>query len=126
MYDRRTRGRHSQRNLTKLKQLIRLQNLFRRFVLDCARMVATINRKNYKNQPSTFETLGVKEKNSLNTLKNATVFLPVFALPNSTRHMKRDTDSCDVQVKCVVIQKLENITKTVAYWSQSLTDTKRK
>lgn len=52
---------------------------------------------------------------------------PVLALLNSTSHLTLNTDACDVQIGCVVLQEQPNKTfMPIEYWSMSLINAERK
>lgn len=77
-----------------------------------------------KPQPKTFTPISSEKLHAMITPKNTRISHPVLALTYSAGHMKLETDACNVQVGCVILQKHPNdTTNPTGYWSRSLTDT---
>lgn len=76
---------------------------------------------------STFQTLNEEELQSMQSLNNALISLLVLALPDSIAHLTLDTDICDVQVVCVLLQERpDKMVKPNGYWSRSLRNAGRR
>lgn len=114
------RGLKALTSLTELRSFLGLCNVFRRFVPNFARLAAPLHQRLKKDQPATFGSLNEEELNSMNSLKNALISPPVLALPNNSGHLTLDTDACNVQVGCVLLQQQpDDTTKPIGYWSRS-------
>lgn len=62
----------------------------------------------------------------MNLLLEALISPDVLTLQSSTRRITRDTDACNVQAGCVLLQaQHNNKTKLIEYWSRSFTNAKR-
>lgn len=97
------------------------------FVLNFARLAVPLNKKQRKNQPTKFRQLKKEEYSAMNVLEEALASPPILALSNSTGHMKIDTDACNKQVGCVLLQKQEDeTTRPIGYWSHSLNDAEKR
>lgn len=60
----------------------------------------------------------------MQSLKKSLVSPPVLVLSDSTGHLTPDTDACDVQFGCVLLQEQPgNTAKRIEYRSRSLTNT---
>lgn len=96
-----------------------LCHVFQQFVSNFApRVVALLNKKRQKNQPTKFGPLSEEELAAMNALKEALVSRPVPAMLNFTGHMTMDTDACNKQVACVLLQTPEDdSTRPVEYGS---------
>lgn len=120
------RGLQAHTNLTERRSFLGLCNVFKHFIPNFANIASPLNRKLCKEQSSTFELLSIEETNSLNTLKDALILLPILALSNSTGFMTIDTDPCDGKVECVFFcQQPDEKAETIRYWSKSRTNAER-
>lgn len=90
--------------LTDLRLSLVLCNVLRRFVPNLACIVVPVNRKPYKDQPSTFKTLNEEEKNLSANLKNSLNSPFVLALLSTVGHMTHGADPFDVQEACALLQ----------------------
>lgn len=114
-------------NLTELRSFLGLCNVFRRFAPNFTFLAAPLNMKLKINQPATLGPLNEEEVKSMASLMIALIFPSLLALPNRTGHITLDTDACNVQVGCLLLQQQPNeTTKPIGYWSRSLTETERK
>lgn len=74
-----------------------------------------------KGQRQTFNGLADDEISALETLKVKLVEPPVLALSRSQRAYTVDTDVCDKQIGCVLLQKQpERTDEPLGYWSRLL------
>lgn len=114
-------------SLTELRSFLGLFNVSRRFVPKFARLAAPLNKRLRKDQPFTFGPLNREEMATLDVLKNALIFSPILAPHNSSGNITLDTDACDVQIGCVLLQKQANdTTRRIVYWSRSVKDAERR
>lgn len=103
-------------NPTKLCSFLGLCNVFRPFVSNLAHMAAHLKAKLRKDQPETFRSLKAEEIKSMKLLKDALVSSLVLELQNSSVHIPLDTEACDVQVGCVLLQtQHDNTTNFIRY-----------
>lgn len=91
--------------LTEFNSFLGLRNVFRRFVPNFARLATMLNKKLRKDRPVIFEPLKDEKTQSLNTLMEALMSPSVMVLSISTGHLTVVTDSCTVQVRCVLLQQ---------------------
>ena len=78
-----------------------------------------------KDRPTTFDDLADDERQSFLELKKRLVSPPVFALPRPNGRYVIDTDACEYQVGCVLLQEQEGQLHPIGYWSRSLTKAER-
>ena len=110
------------RTTTDVRSFLGLCNVFRRFMPNFARMSAPLNKKLEKGQPAKFDELNAEETKAFEDLKGLLIAPPVLALPKAEGKYTVDTDACDLQVGCVLLQEQEDGTnRPVGYWSRTLT-----
>jgi len=108
--------------VTGIRSFLGLCNVFRRFVPNFARIAAPLNAKLRKGEPVSFGPFNDKEQEAFDTLKMRLISPPVIALPRGTGKYTVDTDACDRQVGCVLLQEqLTGPDRPIGYWSRSLT-----
>ena len=113
---------HRPTNLTELRSFLGLCNVYRRFVPNFSRIASPLTAKLEKGKDATFPTLTEEEENAFLTLKKKLASPPELALPQSGRTYIVDTDACDKQVGCVLLQEDENdVLHPIGYWSRTLT-----
>lgn len=89
-----------------------------------ARIAAFLNHRLKKYQPATFIALNSDELQVMETLKNALIPPPIFAMFYSLGHNTLYRDVCNVQTSRVLLQKqLDDTTIPIGYCSRSVTDT---
>lgn len=91
-------------NQTKLWSFFGLCNVFHRFVPNLSHVAAPHNKKPRKYEPTQLQTLSVPEKNTVVKPKFLLKNLSVLALPRADGHLFIDTDTCDTQLECVLLQ----------------------
>lgn len=91
--------------MTELKSFFKLCSVFCWFVRSFARIVALLNKSLVKDQPfHHFDSLDEKEVQALLDLQDKLLSRLLLAIPILTRRYKLDTDICDTQIGCVLIQ----------------------
>lgn len=81
-----------------------LCNVFRRFVKDFTKIASPLNVKLRKGQPDKLDKLSKEEMEVFEILKTKLALPHVLALPRCYGNMFVDTDACDRQVGCVLLQ----------------------
>lgn len=56
----------------------------------------------------------------MNALKETLVPQPVLNLQNCTGHITSNKDTCDEQFGRILLQKQDNETRSIRYWSRTL------
>ena len=106
---------------TELRSFIGMCNVYRRFVPNFARIAAPLNKRLKKGEPTQLGPLSEEELESYETLKTNLVTAPILALPREGYRFTLDTDACDYQVGCVLLQEQPNGDKhPIGYWSRGL------
>lgn len=100
--------------------------MFRRFVPNFARIAEPLNRKLRKDEPTKFDSLTTEETEAFETLKSKLVEPPVLALPRGKGRYTVDTDACNEQVGCVLLQEQpDGVKRPIGYWPRTLTTAER-
>lgn len=103
--------------VTELGSFLGLCNVFRRFVPNFARISAPLNEKLRKGELTSFETLTEEEQSTMKELQERLITTPVLDLPRTNGNYAVDTEACDRQIGCVLLQEQpDGTTKPVAYW----------
>jgi len=114
------------RSTTDVRSFLGLCNVFRRFVPNFARVSAPLNDKLRKGEPARFAGLTDEETTAFDRLKDLLTSPPILALPRADGHFTLDTDACDRQVGCVLLQaQPDDQMRPVGYWSRTLTAPER-
>lgn len=110
------------RDITELRSFLGLCNVYRRFVANFSRIAAPLNQKMKKGMPTKWGDLTDKEMEAFQTLKDQLTSPPVLALPRLGHAYTVETDACETQVGCVLLQDQpgEKYPKPIGYWSRSL------
>ena len=112
---------HPPKTVTQLRSFLGLCNVYRRFVPNFARIAHPLNAMLKKGEPKSFETLRPDAEDAFKALKRALTTTPVLALPRADAHSRLETDACDRQVGCVLLQmQPDGEYKPVGFWSRSL------
>lgn len=120
------RALHLPTDLTELRSFIGLCNVFRRFVLTFAWIAAVLKQCLKKDQPAPTTPRSRNALHAIKALINASLSLPVPALPYFGGHIMLDTDVCSVVIKFVILQKQPaGITVPIENWYHSITHTKK-
>lgn len=110
------------RTVKELQSFLGLCNVYRRFVPNFARIAAPLTKKLRKGEPQNFGDLDKAESEAYERLRDSMISPPVLALPRAGYSYTLDTDACDYQVGCVLLQEQPDKTlRPVGYWSRSLT-----
>lgn len=91
--------------MTELKSFLGVCNLFRRFVPNFARIAALLNRKSEKGPTFHFGKLNETKIEALETLQYRLLSPPILALLRPNGRYTLDTDVCDKQAECVLLQE---------------------
>ena len=107
---------------TQLRSFLGLCNVYRRFVPNFARISAPLNKMLKKDEPAVFpEHFTEEQLKSFLTLKSALTKAPILSLPRKGLPYSIDTDACDYQVGCALMQTHEDGTRhPIGYWSRTL------
>ena len=109
-----------------IRSFVGLCNIFRRFVPNFARIATPLNQKLEKDQPTKFGHLTDEEREAFEELKRRLTSPPILALPKQKGYYKLDTDACDHQVGCTLLQDQEDAGYVpIGYWSRALTKQER-
>ena len=94
---------------------------------DFTRIAAPLNRKLGKDQPLKWDALTDEETEAFETLKKNLFSPPVLALPRAGLRFILDTDACDVQLGCVLLQDQPDskTPRPIGYWSRTLAPAER-
>ena len=111
---------------TQLKSFLGLCNVYRRFVPNFARVSAPLNKLLKKEQSPKLEPFDDTERNAFKKLKEALASPPVLRLPQEQLPFSVDTDACEYQIGCALMQLHEDgKTYTIGFWSRTLTSAER-
>lgn len=114
-------------NQTEIRSFLGLCNVYRRFVKNFARIAAPLNKKLHKDKPKYFGPLDEEELQAFATLRNCLLSPPILALPKMGKPYIVETDACNEQVGCVLLQEQETAKdyRPIGYWSRTLTAAER-
>lgn len=111
---------------TELRSFLGLCNLFRRFVPSSACIPVHLNRKLEKHQPVGSTHLSDEEFQSFDRLKPISVSPPILVLPGKCGTYMLDTDACEDQLSCALLQAQEDTSNhPIGYWSKSLDEAQK-
>lgn len=97
-------------------------DVYRRLVPSFVRLASPLKKKPRKEAPRQFK-LSNTLRGTMDVLKKELITQPVLALPQLNGHYTIDTDACDSQVACVLLQEQEDkVLKLTGYWSCSFCD----
>ena len=87
-----------------------------------SRISKPLNVKLMKDKPQQWGDLNEEETKAFETLKERLIEPPVLALPKLQGRYTIDTDACNTQVGCVLLQEQEGekTPNPVGYWSRTL------
>ena len=112
---------------TELRSFLGLCNVYRRFVPNFARAAAPLNDLLKKGQAFELPPLDEKQRKAFDSLKQALIEPPILRLPQSDLEYSVDTDACNHQVGCALLQTHEDGTRhPIGFWSRSLTPAEKK
>ena len=115
------------RDVPEVRSFLGLRNVYRKFVKDFTKIATPLNKKLNKGQPTKWESLTDEEMTAFETLKDKLVKPPILTLPKANRPLILDTDACDHQLGCVLLQKQEDA-KTwlpLGFWSRTLSSAEK-
>ena len=109
-------------NQTEIESFLGMCNVYRRYVPNFARIASPLNAKTSKKQPYHIGTLSNEEFESFRELKRLLMNPPILGLPRLGYKYTLDTDACDNQVGCNLLQNQPNGDRLpIGYWSRALT-----
>ena len=92
------------RTQTELKSFLGLCNVYRRFVPKSARTAGPLQLLLRKGQPFEIASINEAQLQAFSLLKEALAKPPVLCLPRSDLPFSIDTDACEYQVGCALLQ----------------------
>lgn len=95
-------------------------NVFSLFVPNSARIASLLSKELGKSQVRVLRLPTEEKLSPLKTLKEELTSPPALTLPESNRHDTLDTDTCDRQPFCVILQKKHATKKRISYWYRSM------
>ena len=107
---------------TELRSFLGLCNVYRRFVPNFARAAAPLNDLLKKGQAFELPPLDEKQRKAFDSLKQALIEPTILRLPQSDLEYSVDTDACNHQVGCALLQTHEDGTRTSYWLLESLID----
>ena len=114
------------RTQTELKSFLGLCNVYRRFVPNFARTAAPLQRLLRKGEPFDLPPMDDDQMKAFNLLKAALSSPPVLRLPQDDLKYSVDTDACDYQIGCALMQTYSDGTRhPIGFWSRSLSPAER-
>ena len=105
---------------TELRSFLGLCNVYRRFVKNFARISSPLNDLLTKGRPKELEPFTEAEYSAYKELKEKLVSPPVLKLFQPDLPVILETDACNRQVGCILLQKHEDGIHPVGYWSRTL------
>ena len=110
------------RTQTDLRSFLGLCNVYRRFVPNFARTAAPLNALLRKGCPVEILSFTIEQTEALELLKKALIKPQVLRLPKSDLPYSVDTDECNHQVGCALLQSYPDRTRhPIGFWIRSLT-----
>ena len=120
------RGFKAPRTQTELKSFLGLCNVYRRFVPNFARTAAPLQQFLCKGQPYELPEFNEDQYHAFNLLKQAISEPPVLRLPQSNLPYSLDTDACQHQIGCALMQTHpDGMRYPIGFWSRSLSPAER-
>lgn len=115
-------GFREPRNQTPVRSFLGLCNVYRRFVPNFERVTAPLNAMLQNAYDFELPAFTEDQRRAFELLKRALIKPPVLQLPRSGTKLSVDTDACDYQVGCALMQEGEDgIRHPIGYWSRGLT-----
>lgn len=106
---------------TQMRSFLGRRNVYRRFVPNFARTAAPLNRLLRKGESVSLPPPDEEQQTAFDLLKAALATPPVLTLPRQDLPFSEDTDACDEQVGCALMQKHEDGTRhPIGFWSRTL------
>lgn len=104
-----------------------LCSIFMQLVTNLARLAGLLNSKLRMKEPKKLSTLDKTKSATVASLKAALIRLPVLVSSKTRRRYTLDTNPCDKQIGCVILEKQEDRgNRLFAYRSQTLNDQEEK
>jgi len=94
-------------------------NFYRRYILNCAKIVAPIAELTRNHCPNNVE-LGEKQENAFEEIKRILSFGPILKLPDLERNFIVQTDASNVSIGGCLLQEHDGIKHSVMYASRKL------
>lgn len=115
------KGFQEPRTQTQLRSFLGLCNVYRRFVPNFARVAAPLNRLLQKGEDFDLPPFNQAQTDAFELLKSALIQPPVLRLPRKDLPYSVDTDACDDQVGCALLQTYpDGMRHPIGFWSRSL------
>ena len=111
---------------TELKSFLGLCNVYRRFVPNFARTAAPLQKLLCKGTPFGLPAFDEEQVEAFELLKAALAQPPILRLPRSDLPFSVDTDACQHQIGCALMQTYpDGLRYPVGFWSRSLIPAER-
>eukprot|EP00171_Calliarthron_tuberculosum_P023550 IDg23550t1 len=111
---------------TQLRSFLGMCNVYRRFVPNFARTAAPLNKLLEKGQSAELSPPSAEQNEAFELLKLALVSPPVLQLPRRDLEYSVDTDACNTQIGCSLMQTHEDGKRyPIGFWSRSLNPAER-
>ena len=111
---------------TQLRSFLGMCNVYRRFVLNFARIAAPINQLLKKESGRDLPPFDESQVLSFNLLKKALSEPPVLRLPRKDLRYPVDTDACVCQIGCALLETYSDGTRhPICFWSRSPTPSEK-
>ena len=106
---------------TELRSFLGFCNVYRLFVPNFASTAATFNAFLKEGCTTELPPFNEKQSAAFELLKNALLFAPILRLPLADLPYSVDTDACNHQVGCALLQTYPDGTRhPIGFWSRSL------
>ena len=115
------------RDVPKLRSVLGLCNLYRKFFKDFTMIATPLNKKLSKELQTTWDSLTGEDMTAFETLKYNLFNPPILTLPKANRPLILDTDAFDYQLGCKILKKQENLMtwKPLGFWSRTLSSAEK-
>ena len=114
------------RTQTELKSFLGSCNVYRRFIPNFARVAAPLNSLLRKGEAFRLPSPNEEQTEAFETLRSSLISPPILRLPQEGQEFSVDTDACDKQIGCALMQVQEDGKRyPIGFWSRSLTAPER-
>ena len=111
---------------TELRSFLGLCNVYRRFVPNFARTAAPLNAFLKKGCTTELPPFNEEQSAAFEQLKKALLSPPILRLPRADLPYSVDTDACNHQVGCALLQTYPDGSRhPIEFWSRSLNPTEK-
>lgn len=113
-------------NITELCSFIALRKVFRRVVPNFSKIVVLLSNKLNEDGANLNKVLTTEELSAMHELEKELVSQPILLLPNAKRKHPLNTNACNVQIECMLLQEHhDGTTNLIEYWSRLLSKAKQ-